>query len=160
MLDAISRRFRAKVTLEGAVAEVHLAKIVHSAYERGVLERFEEHDLDGHPDFGLWLPGMERPLLLECKNVRDSDEAYRSGGAVVAFKVETQKTRMSAGDSSSRFYGVDQFDILGVCLGKKTHNWTDFRFVRTRDLAAHGTHSGKLAVMHRVPLPGAAELGP
>lgn len=131
MLDAINRRFRAKVTLEGAVAEVHLAKIVRSAEERGILERFEEHNIDGHPDFSLWLPGREQPLLLECKNIRNSNEAYRVRGEIVAFKVETQKTRTSAGDPSSRSYGVSQFEILAVCLGKKTRNWTDFLFVRT-----------------------------
>lgn len=160
MLDAIHRRFRAKVTLEGAVAEVHLGKIVRAAATHGAIARFEEHDQDGYPDFSIWLPGRDQPLRLECKNVRDSDEAYREGGVIVAFKVETQKTRTSAGDPSSRFYGFDQFELLAVCLGKKTRSWTDFSFVRTSDLTPHPKYPGKLAVMHRVPLPGAVELGP
>ena len=60
----------------------------------------------------------------------------------------------------SRFYGIDQFDILGVCLGKKTGNWTDFLFVRVVDLLCHATHSGKLAVIQRVPLPDGKSLAP
>ena len=34
ILDAISRRFRAKVTLEGAVAEVHLGKHIQALKDR------------------------------------------------------------------------------------------------------------------------------
>jgi hypothetical protein len=78
----------------------------------------------------------------------------------VAYKVETQKTRASKGDATSRFYGVLQFDILGVCLGKKTGNWSDFMFARAADLARHETHRGKLAVFQRVPLPGTGKLSP
>lgn len=92
LLDALSKRFRARVTLEGAVAEVQMEKKI-KALVGTVIERYETHDLDGHPDFSIWLPGAKKPLLAECKNVRDRDEAYREGGQVVAYKVETQKTR-------------------------------------------------------------------
>jgi hypothetical protein len=152
-LDALKKRFRARVTLEGAVAEVQMEKKIKSLVGT-VIQRYEMYDIDGHPDFGIWLPGSDRRLLAECKNVRDKDEAYREGGKVVAYKVETQKTRASKGDPISRFYGVDQFDILGVCLGKKTGRWSDFMFVRVVDLVCHAEHSGKLAVFQRVPLPG------
>lgn len=123
ILDAINRRFRAKVTLEGAVAEVHLGKHIQALKDAGIIERFEVHDQDGYPDYSLWLPGWTDALRVECKNVRDSEEAYRQGGEVTAYKVETQKTRASKGDRSSRFYGYDQFEILAVCMGKKTHDW-------------------------------------
>jgi hypothetical protein len=85
-----------------------------------VIERYEVYDIDAHPDFGIWLPGSDRRLLAECKNVRDSEEAYREGGQIVAYEAETQKTRASKRDPTSRFYGVDQFDILGVCLYAQT----------------------------------------
>jgi len=159
LLDALKKRFRARVTLEGAVAEVQMEKKIR-ALVGAVVERYEVYDIDGHPDFGIWLPGAERRLLAECKNVRDAEEAYREGGQVVAYKAETQKTRASKGDPTSRFYGVEQFDILGVCLGKKTGNWTDFMFAPVRDLTHHGTHRGKLAVFQRVPLPGSENLAP
>ena len=102
----------------------------------------------------------DRRLLAECKNVRDREEAYREGGKIVAYKAETQKTRASKGDPVSRFYNVNQFDILGVCLGKKTGNWADFPFARVVDLTQHVTHRGKLAVFQRVPLPGSGNLAP
>ena len=153
LLDAIDRRFRARITLEGAVAEVHLRKTLSELQEFGVLERFEEHDQDGYPDFTIWLPGNDLGQLIECKNVRDSNEAYRSHGVDVAYKVETQKTRTSNRDPSSRFYSNDHFAILAVCIGKKTQRWTDFMFIRSRHLKRHQTYSHKLATMQKVPLP-------
>jgi hypothetical protein len=163
LLDAIDNRFRLKVALEGAVAEVQMAKRI-APLVGSLIDRFEVHDLDAHPDFGIWLPGRETPLFAECKNVRESGkiggEAYRQGGKIVAYKVETQKTRAATGDPTSRYYDITQYDILGVCLGKKTGNWSDFLFVRTIDLLCHAKHSHKLAVMQRVPLPDAPDLRP
>jgi hypothetical protein len=159
LLDAVNKRFRLKVALEGAVAEVQMEKKI-KALVGSVVERYEAYDIDGHPDFGIWLPGIAERLLAECKNVRDHDEAYREGGKIVAYKVETQKTRASRGDPLSRYYGVSHFHILGVCLGKKTGDWTDFLFVRVVDLLCHAQHTAKLAVMQRVPLPDAENISP
>jgi hypothetical protein len=163
LLDAVEARFRLKVAIEGAVAEFQMAKHIDRLVGSAV-ERYEQHDLDGHPDFSIWRPGRDSPLLAECKNVRESakksGEAYRSGGKVVAYKVETQKTRAAKGDPSSRYYGFGQYHILGVCLGKKTGDWSDFLFVRTIDLERHADLSQKLAVMQRVPLPDAENLLP
>ncbi|OGW62177.1 MAG: hypothetical protein A2V83_06125 [Nitrospirae bacterium RBG_16_64_22] len=154
ILDAINRRFRAKVTLEGAVAEVHLGKHIQLLLDTGVIARFEVHDQDGYPDYSIWLNGKsDKALRVECKNIRNSDEAYRKGGEITAYKVETQKTRASKSDKSSRFYGYDQFEILAVCLGKKTHDWTQFVFIESKNLAKHRKYKSKMAVMHPVPLP-------
>jgi hypothetical protein len=160
LLDALDRRFRAKVTLDGVVAEVHLGKHIAAAQRAGLIARFEAHDQDGYPDYSIWLPDRDAPLRVECKNVRDSEEAYRSDGKIVAFKVEAQKTRASKGDVSSRFYGVDQFEILAVCLGKKTGNWREFVFARTADLTRHPAFPGKLAVFQRVPMSAEAAAEP
>ncbi len=126
--------------------------------------RFEEHDQDNVPDFSIWLPSHDSPIRAECKNIRDSTAKggvdYRRKGQVVAYRAEIQKTRTSNEDKTSRFYDVSHFQILGVCLGKKTGNWADFRFARTIDLTCHSTHSHKLAVFHRVPLVGASEMLP
>jgi hypothetical protein len=163
LLDAVNARFRLKVALEGAVAEFQMAKHLESLVG-SIVDRFEMHDLDGRPDFSIWLPQRKQPLLAECKNVRERSkaggEAYRKGGRIVAYKVETQKTRAATGDPTSRFYGFEQYHILGVCLGKKTGDWTNFVFARTIDLARHAKHSHKLAVFQRVPLPGAESLQP
>lgn len=159
LLDAMDRRFRAKVTLEGAVAEVQMAKRIQALQDIGVVARFDERDEDGVHDFDIWLPNRKKVIRAECKNVRDHDEAFRVGGEVVAYKVETQKTRTSQGDASSRYYGVDQFDILGVCLGKETGDWTQFLYTRVKNLAKHKTHAGKLAAIQRVPLPAGSLIG-
>lgn len=88
LLDAIDRRFRLKVALEGAVAEVQMAKKI-APLVGSLVDRFEIHDLDGYPDFSLWLPGREEPLFAECKNVRESakagGEAYREPPPVVCW---------------------------------------------------------------------------
>jgi hypothetical protein len=154
LLDAIDRRFRARVTLEGAVAEVQLGKHIERLRDAGTIERFEWHDRDGHPDYTIWTPGgAPRGYLVECKNVRDSDEAYRESGGVVAYKVETQKTRVSQGDPMSRFYDFGYFAVLAVCLGKKTGDWRMFMFAVASNLAPRAGRPDKLAVFQRVPLP-------
>lgn len=163
ILDAVSKRFRLRAALEGAVAEVQMERKIQ-ALLGSIIARYESHDLDGQPDFSIWLPGIDKPLRAECKNIRESSkaggEAYREGGKIVAYKVETQKTRASKGDPTSRYYGVDQFDILGVCMGKKTGNWSDLMFAKVADLQKHTKHPTKLAVFQRVPLPTADRLFP
>lgn len=159
LLDALATRFRALVTLEGAVAEVQMEKMIQRLVGT-VIRRYEVYDINGQPDFGIWLPTSDKRLLAECKNVRDAKEAYRSGGEIVAYKVETQKTRAATADRTSRYYDVTQFDILGVCLGKKTGNWSDFLFAKATDLKPHTDVEGKLAVMQRVPLPDGEDLAP
>src|SRR5205807_3963172 len=152
LLDAINKRFRAKVTLEGAVAEVKAGKIIKSLEEKGLIIRSKEHDRDAYPDYTVWIEGRETGIRIECKNIRDADEAYKKDGKVIAYKVETQKTRASKGDPSSRCYSFDQFEILGVCLGKKTGNWADFLFISANKLIKHSEYRGKIATMQRVPL--------
>ena len=53
--------------------------------DAGILHDFEEHDSDGYPDYTIWLPGDGSGQLIECKNIRDVDEAYRKGGVDVAY---------------------------------------------------------------------------
>lgn len=163
MLDAINMRLRLRVALEGAIAEYHMEKHIRKLVGRAI-KRFEAHDLDGHPDFSLWMEKENRILLAECKNVRESGktggEAYRERGKIVAYKVETQKTRAAKSDPTSRLYGVDQFQILGVCLGKKTGDWSQMLFARTIDLQRDAKNLHKLAVFQRVPLPDSQDLRP
>jgi hypothetical protein len=146
--------------MEGAVAEVQLEKQIRVLLDKGIIERYEEHDLDGYPDFSIWVPTKKEAFRIEAKNVRDADEAYRIKGQIVGYKVEVQKTRAATGDASSRFYNIDLLEILAVCLGKKTGNWTDFLFVKTKDLARHRDYQNKIAVMHKVPLPEAKSIDP
>jgi len=158
LLDALNRRFRARVTLEGAVAEVHLKRKLSVLSKEGYLDKFEEHDKDDYPDFSIWLKGIAKPFLVECKNIRDED--YRQNGIVTHHRVETQKTRAAKSDPSSRYYDFTHFDILAVCLGKKTGNWADFIYAKMSDLARHQKYPHKCAVTHRVPLPSSTDLFP
>jgi hypothetical protein len=107
----------------------------------------------------MWVDD-HRVLRLECKNVRDKHEAYRTERQIVAYKVEIQKTRASIKDPSSRYYDVGYFDVLGVCLGKKTGNWQEFMFIKATDLSRHHDYANKLKVMQRVPLPDSASIRP
>jgi hypothetical protein len=159
LLDALNKRFRAKVALEGVVAERHLLKIIQKLKRQGAIVKFEEHDKDDYPDFSVWIGSRTKPLKIECKNVRNHREAYREVGKIVAYKVETQKTRAAKGDPTSRNYDVNQFDILAVCLGKKTGNWREFLFIATTKLKRLAGSKKKLAAMQRVPLPSDKNLG-
>ncbi len=163
LLDAIAKRFRLRAAVEGAVAEVQMELQIR-ALLGGVVEAYDAHDLDGQPDFSIKIAGRDMLLRAETKNVRGSTAKggaeYRQGGKTVAYKVETQKTRASKGDPSSRSYGVNQFEILGVCLGKKTGDWSNILYVRSEDLERHSQFPNKLAVFQRVPVPDAADLLP
>lgn len=160
LLDALDKRFRAKVTLEGAVAEVQMEKHIRALQDAGAIVRYEALDSDGQHDFTIWLPNRTEPVRAECKNVRDSTQAFRSGGVITGYKVESQKTRTSNANPRSRFYRTDQFDLIDVCLGKKTRNWTEFLYLRVEHLMIHTTYPGTLAAMQRVPLPGSPDMGP
>ncbi|WP_394796073.1 hypothetical protein [Armatimonas sp.] len=147
LLDALQARFRARVTLEGAVAEVQLtAHLTRLQYEGGIA-RFESHDEDGKHDFTLHLPEDKNIVRIECKNVRNSKR----------LQVEIQKTRASKNDPSSRYYDASHFEIIAVCLGKKTRNWKQFFFASAADLSHHKEYPEKLAVMHSLPASGNAD---
>lgn len=92
--------------------------------------------------------------------MRNSNEAFRKSGKEVAFKVETQKTRAARGDHTSRFYDAKQFDVLAVCLGKKTGDWQDMVFICTLSLERHKDVPTKLATIQRVPLPTDKDIEP
>ncbi len=146
-------RFRARVTLEGAVAEVQLDKKLNEMEQSGTIFDYKRHDKDNYPDFSVWPYEGGPEQMIEVKNVRDAKDGYLKKGRYYAYKVEVQKTRAATSDASSRNYDVDQFDILAVCLGKKTGDWKNFLFVRTSDLARHSKYPNKLAANHKVPLP-------
>jgi hypothetical protein len=61
ILDAVAKRFRLRAALEGAIAEVQMERHMQ-ALLGSVIERYKSHDLDGQPDFSIWLAGRESPL--------------------------------------------------------------------------------------------------
>lgn len=140
LLDAIDRRFRLKVALEGAVAEVHFERKLRVASREGWLNSYEAHDVDGMHDFTV--------ISLSGAAIRVEVKTIRNGAKP---QVEIQKTRAAKSDPSSRFYERGQFDVVAVCMGRLTGDWSQFRYALVRELPSHKNHPNKLQVMHPVP---------
>ena len=140
LLDAIDRRFRLKVALEGAVAEVHFERKLRIASREGWLTSYEAHDVDGMHDFTvITISGVT--IRVEVKTIRNGAKP----------QVELQKTRAAKGDPSSRYYERNHFDVVAVCVGRFTGDWSQFRYVLVRELPSHRSHPNKLQVMHPIP---------
>ncbi len=140
LLDAIDRRFRLKVALEGAVAEVHFERKLRIASREGWLTSYEGHDVDGMHDFTV--------ITISGATIRVEVKTIRNGAKP---QVELQKTRAAKGDPSSRYYERDHFDVVAVCVGRFTGDWSQFRYVLVRELPSHRSHPNKLQVMHHIP---------
>ncbi|NTW68747.1 MAG: hypothetical protein HGB23_02725 [Chlorobiaceae bacterium] len=140
LLDAIDKRFRLKVALEGAVAEVHFERKLRVASREGWLTCYESHDVDGMHDFTvITLTGMT--IRVEVKTIRNGPKP----------QVELQKTRTAKGDPSSRYYDRNHFDVVAVCVGRLTSDWSQFRYALVRDLPNHRLHPNKIQIMHPIP---------
>ncbi len=83
LLDMINERFRLKVALAGAVAEVQFGKRLAALREAGA-SLYEHHDVDNYPDFTIWLSEEGPELKVEVKNVRDY-KAYLQKNESLAF---------------------------------------------------------------------------
>lgn len=142
LLDAIDRRFRLKVALEGAVAEVHFERKLKIASKEGWLTSYEAHDVDGMHDFSL-VTLQGRPIRVEVKTIRKERP-----GKVKVPEVELQKTRAAKGDPSSRYYDRTHVDLLAVCMGRTTGDWSEFAYALISELPEHKLHPAKLQVMH------------
>lgn len=125
ILELITRRHRLEIAVRGGVAEHHLEAHLRASPEVGQVRQIDE---DGKPDFEVTLRSGRR-ITIECKNV----SPVRRAGEI---KVEVQKTRASKGDPASRFYRLDQFDLVAACLWPISGRW-EFRFKATKDLMPH-----------------------
>ena len=140
LLDAIDKRFRLKVALEGAVAEVHFERMLHIASSEGWLTSYMINDFDGMLEFTVvTLSGIS--IRVEVKTVHHGPKP----------KVELQKTRAAKADSSSRYYDRNHFDVVAVCVGRSTGDWSQFRYALVRELPGHRNYPDKLQVMHSIP---------
>ena len=140
LLDAIDKRFRLKVALEGAVAEVHFERKLRIASREGWLTSYESHDVDGMYDFTV-VTRSGVAIRVEVKTIRNGAKP----------QVELQKTRAAKGDPSSRYYDRGHFDVVAVCVGRSTGDWSQFRYAFVRDLPNHRNYPAKLQVMHPIP---------
>lgn len=142
ILDALENGFRARADLKGKLAELFAARYLDGLQLRGVIDRYEWQDLDGAPDFVVWLRGGPA-ITVEAKNVRSGTGPLRA---------ETQKTRASKGDPMSRYYRIDQFDILAVCLYNRTGEWS-YIFSRIDGLRRYGADDRYLEPIQVIPQP-------
>ncbi|QPE05963.1 hypothetical protein IT882_05720 [Microbacterium schleiferi] len=139
ILDIIGGRNRLSVAVRGGVAEYHLEHLLESSPDVAAVERL---DVDAMHDFNVTLTDG-RLVRVECKNASPKTSASGS------FKVEVQKTRASKGDPASRFYPVDDFDVVAACLFSPTGRW-DFRYGHTSRMARHKDFPDRLAPIQTI----------
>lgn len=133
ILEIVTRRHRLKIAVRGGVAEHHLERsLLESPDVRAVVQI----DEDGRPDFDVTLRSG-RQITVECKNI----SPVRRGNQA---RVEVQKTRGSKSDPKSRFYRLDQFDLVAACLWPITGKW-EFRFKATGALEPHRQFADRVA---------------
>lgn len=138
ILEIITRRHRLEIAVRGGVAEHHLENHLRAASD---VRRIRQIDEDGKPDFEVTL-SSRRQITVECKNV----SPVRRAGEI---KVEVQKTRASKGDPASRFYRLDQFDLVAASLWPITGKW-EFRFKATQELVPHSNFPDRVAPLQVV----------
>lgn len=130
ILDLVKRSDRVYQAVRGAVAEVHLERLLAKVKEDGRIDDFHFTNKEGEPDFTVSIgPHTWR---VECKNVlRSKNGRYKTG----ELKVDFQKTRNQLGEGArtGRYYKASSFEVLAACEYNQTGKWT-FLFVRTRDL--------------------------
>lgn len=139
ILDALENGFRARADLKGKLAELFMSRHLDGLQRDDVIDHYEWFDQDGVPDFTIWFTDGTLNQL-EVKNVRSGTGQLRA---------ETQKTRASRGDPMSRYYRVDQFEIIAACLFNATGRW-DYVFARSRDLLRLATDPNYLATMQPI----------
>lgn len=135
ILDAVRANNRILIAVKGAVAQETLRRLLDRLVRAGSIERFEQIDADGQPDFRVSYRG--RHYLIECKNVQ---RTTRRGEMTVDFmKTRYAKTRKP----STRFYSASDFHVLAACLFNQTGKW-EFRFIPTRRLRRHPRYKSRL----------------
>jgi hypothetical protein len=134
ILDLIQSAPRLKMAVRGWVAEAHLVRQLAGL---PVITECTPIEEDGRPDVRVSLRGS-RPIFIECKNVLR--RPYADG----TYRLDFQRTRAAKGDPCSRYYAVEEFDVVAACLHPQTEHW-DFSYALTRELDAHDRCPGRLS---------------
>lgn len=133
VLDLIASARRLKMAVRGWVAEEHLVRVLGSV--DGVSE-CRRSDEEGGPDVILRYHNS-RDLTVQCKNI------LRETAADGSPRMDFQRTRASKGDPCSRFYRVDEYDLIAACLHAVTELW-NFQYALPRALDPHKSCPGRL----------------
>jgi hypothetical protein len=139
VLDLIASAPRLKMAVRGWVAEEKLVRTLEHVSGVSNCVRVNE---EGGPDVRLRFEGS-RELTVQCKNVLR--QTTKKGEA----RVDFQKTRASKSDPCSRYYRVDEFDLVAACLHAITTRW-EFQYVLPRQLEPHPKCQGRLSNNVRV----------
>ncbi|HYE05722.1 MAG TPA: hypothetical protein VEL07_09340 [Planctomycetota bacterium] len=134
VLDLITSARRLKMAVRGWVAEEHLVRALRKVPGVTNCVRLDE---EGGPDVRLCFEGS-RALNIECKNV------LRKTTADGVARIDFQRTRASKSDKCSRYYGIDDFDVVAACVHAVTEEW-QFKFTRPVTMAQHLTCPRKLS---------------
>ena len=127
------------MAVRGWVAEKHLADYLRTV--DGVTE-CEAIEVDGRPDLSVrWRDGPS--FSIECKN---ASRTTLAGGIP---KVDFQRTRAAKGDSCSRYYSANDFEVLATCLHSISSRW-EYRFALTDSLAPHKSCAGRISPNVRI----------
>ena len=149
ILDLIESAPRLKMAVRGWVAEAHL---VRQLAELPAITECTAIEEDGRPDVRVSLSGS-RPIFIECKNVLR--RPYADG----TYRLDFQRTRAAKSDPCSRYYAVDEFDVVAACLHPQTEHW-DFCYALTRELDPHDRCAGRLSNRAKVDTRWSAEILP
>jgi len=139
VLDLIASARRLKMAVRGWVAEEKLVESLKTV--DGVTECLRI-DGEGGPDVTLRYLGS-RPLTVQCKNV------LRGRTAAGEARMDFQRTRASKADPCSRFYRLDDFDLIAACLHAVSLRW-QFSYAVPSVLDKHQTCSGRLSNRVRI----------
>jgi hypothetical protein len=138
VLDLIEKAPRLHMAVRGWVAEEHLHRELRLVND---VSECAKITTEGGADIALRFTGV--PLTIECKNVL---RATTSEGLA---RIDFQRTRASKTDPCSRYYRVDDFDVVAACLHAVTEHW-EFRYIVPWRLDRHKWCSGRLSNNVRV----------
>jgi hypothetical protein len=139
VLDLIASARRLKMAVRGWVAEEKLVEDLKRVHGVSECQRI---DIEGGADVTLRYLGSN-PITVQCKNV------LRGTTAAGEARMDFQKTRVSKGDHCSRFYEVDEFDLIAACLHAVTLRWT-FSYAVPAALDMHASCPGRLSNRVRI----------
>lgn len=159
LLGTIDLRPRLKAVIERSVAETHMTNLLAS-HVGSSISRLEASNRHGSMYWLIWLNARDQPIRARCKIAFRRQNSVVNGPNKITYHVSAHDSGNVLEFPENRLYGTEHFQILGVCLGRITSNWSEFLFARTIDLARHPDFPHKLAAFHQLPSPSIRAVKP